>query len=128
MESQSHSERITDLMARLDEATTRFVARIERAGPRAEVVTTGWTVAQIAMHVALVNDNFTSIFDGSNPAPQPPAATLLNAHGQPSPARFPRALTRPLVSSHRPGCRGVKRPAGSGECRAALGVHCRASA
>ena len=77
MESQSHSERITDLMARLDEATTRFVARIERAGPRAEVVTTGWTVAQIAMHVALVNDNFASIFDGSNPAPQPPAADFV---------------------------------------------------
>ena len=69
--SMSHTERITDLLARLDEATTRFVSRLERAGPRAEIATTGWSAAQIGAHVALVNDNFTSVFDGSNPAPQP---------------------------------------------------------
>jgi hypothetical protein len=72
MERQSHTQRISDLLARLDEATTRFVARLERAGAQAEATTTGWTVAQIAAHVALVNDNFTSVFDGSNPALQPP--------------------------------------------------------
>lgn len=71
MERQSHAQRINDLLTRLDEATTRFVSRLEHAGARAEVASTGWTVAQIGAHVALVNDNFTSVFDGSNPALQP---------------------------------------------------------
>jgi len=73
----SHTERIADLVARFDEATSRFVARLERAGAQAEVAASGWTVAQIGAHVALVNDNFTSVFDGSNPALMPPPADFV---------------------------------------------------
>jgi hypothetical protein len=70
--ASSHAERIASLVSRLDEATTRFVARLERAGTRAEQPRDGWSAAQIAAHVALVNDNFASLFDGRNPAPVPP--------------------------------------------------------
>jgi hypothetical protein len=69
----SHTQRVNDLLARLDEATSRFVARLERAGPQGEVATTGWTAAQVGAHIALVNDNFTSVFDGCNPALRPPS-------------------------------------------------------
>lgn len=73
MDSQmSHTQRVNDLLTRLDEATSRFVSRLERAGPQGEQATTGWTAAQVGAHVALVNDNFTSVFDGSNPALTPP--------------------------------------------------------
>ncbi len=72
MEPMSHAQRIADLVARLDEAAARFLARLEGAGGRAEAApATGWTVAQIGAHVALVNDNFTSVIDGSNPAAVP---------------------------------------------------------
>ena len=67
----SHDARITDLVSRLDEAADRLATRLERAGPRAAQATEGWTAAQIGVHVALVNDNFTGVFDGSNPAPAP---------------------------------------------------------
>ena len=67
-----HAERISTLVARLDEAADRLATRLERAGARAEQAATGWTPAQLGAHVAMVNDNFTSVFDGTNPAPAPP--------------------------------------------------------
>ena len=67
----SHSERIADLLARLDEAANRFAGRLERAGARADRAETGWSAAQVGAHVALVNDNFTSVIDGTNPVATP---------------------------------------------------------
>jgi hypothetical protein len=60
-------------LTRLDEATARFTSRLERAGARAEQAETGWTPAQIAAHVSLVNDNFASVIDGTAAVAAPPA-------------------------------------------------------
>lgn len=94
----SHSERVADLLTRLDEATARFTSRLERAGARAEQAETGWTPAQIAAHVSLVNDNFTSVIDGTAAVAAPPPESFTErawsdvATGIPtrfqSPARF----------------------------------------
>jgi hypothetical protein len=68
----SHTARLTDLLARLEETTERLAARIERAGPRAEEAPSGWTPAQIAAHVAMVNDSLASVVDGSVDGAAPP--------------------------------------------------------
>jgi len=72
MSEQAHSARIADLLGRLKATTDRFVARLEHAGPRAEQAAAGWTPAQIAVHVAMVNDNLASVIDGSLPGAAPP--------------------------------------------------------
>ena len=74
MNAATHQQRIDDLLGRLSETTTRFGARLESAGPRAELAENGWTPAQIAVHVAMVNENLASVIDGSLPGATPPAA------------------------------------------------------
>lgn len=74
MENRAHGERIAELVRRLDEAAERLATRLENAGPKAEHASTGWSPAQVGVHVALVNDNFTSVFDGTNPAVGPAPA------------------------------------------------------
>ena len=39
--------------------------RLAEAGPRAEQESTGWTVAQIAVHVAMVNDSLSAVIEGT---------------------------------------------------------------
>ena len=68
-----HAARVADILSRLDETSQRFVARLERAGPRGQQASEGWTAAQIGMHVGLVNDSFASVIDGSGPGASPPA-------------------------------------------------------
>ena len=63
----THDARIQDLLTRLQATTDRFTTRLENAGPRAEQAPTGWTPAQIAVHVAMVNDNLAGVIDGSIP-------------------------------------------------------------
>jgi hypothetical protein len=77
MQSTSHTDRLTDLLSRLDETTTRLATRIERAGPRAEQASSGWTPAQIAAHVAMVNDSLASVVDGSGAGATPPASNFV---------------------------------------------------
>ena len=67
MSERDHSARIADVLGRLKETTDRFAARIEAAGPRAEQAASGWTPAQIAVHVAMVNDNLAGVIEGSLP-------------------------------------------------------------
>jgi hypothetical protein len=67
----AHAQRIADLVTRLDEAADRLATRLERAGANAERTDSGWTPAQIGAHVALVNDSFTTVVDGSAPAAEP---------------------------------------------------------
>ncbi|MGH9176522.1 MAG: DinB family protein [Vicinamibacterales bacterium] len=93
--SMSHTQRTDDLLARLDEATRRFVSRLERAGPLAEAATTGWTAAQVGAHVALVNDNFTTVFDGSNPALRPPLEEFVERPWSAVAAAIPERLEAP---------------------------------
>ncbi len=71
LDPTSHSERIGDLLGRLNETTTRLASRLERAGARAERATMGWTPAQVGAHVALVNESLASIIDGSAPGACP---------------------------------------------------------
>jgi hypothetical protein len=74
MDQTAHHNRITDLLSRLQETADRFTARIEAAGTRAEQAASGWTPAQIAVHVALVNRNLAGVIDGSIATAAPPAA------------------------------------------------------
>jgi len=74
MVSQSaHAARVADQIARLDQTTGRFVARLARAGDRGQQAASGWTPAQIAEHVAMVNAAFAAMLDGSAPGATPPA-------------------------------------------------------
>jgi uncharacterized damage-inducible protein DinB len=69
--SGAYSQRIADLVVRLDEAAERLATRLERAGSQAEHAASGWTAAQVGAHVALVNDSFSKLVDGSVPAAKP---------------------------------------------------------
>ena len=65
MTDATHHERVTELLGRLRETTSRFTERLKSAGDRAEQATTGWTPAQVAVHVAMVNENLASVIDGT---------------------------------------------------------------
>ena len=73
MDDGSHGARIADLLTRLNETRTRFSTRLSAAGSRAERAAHGWTPAQIAVHVALVNHNLASVIEGSVDAAKAPA-------------------------------------------------------
>lgn len=65
MSQTPHHARIEEIVGRLRETTGRFGARLAQAGPRAEQAATGWSVAQVAVHVAMVNDNLSAVIEGS---------------------------------------------------------------
>jgi hypothetical protein len=72
---EAHEIRTTRMMRQFDEAIARFSARLEAAGASAERPReAGWTVAQIAWHVAKVNDSFAGLMtgriSGAEPAPE----------------------------------------------------------
>ena len=73
MAELTHDARIADLLTRLQETSDRFCARLEAAGPRAEQAASGWTPAQIAVHVAMVNHSIAGVIAGSTPGAAPPA-------------------------------------------------------
>lgn len=62
----NHDERVTQIAGRFDEAMSRLVARIERAGDAAvrQPPDGGWSAAQIAWHVATVNNVFADLMSG----------------------------------------------------------------
>jgi DinB superfamily len=67
-----HTERVAHLASAFDEAIGRLIARVERAGEQASnsPAAGGWSVSQIAWHVATVNDSFASIMaDGRGTVP-----------------------------------------------------------
>jgi hypothetical protein len=59
----NHAERVARIGAGFDEAMARLLARVERAGDAATKPPPdgGWSAAQIAWHVAAVNDAFANI-------------------------------------------------------------------
>lgn len=65
MSQTPHHTRIEEIVGRLRETAGRFGARLAQAGPRAEQAATGWSVAQVAVHVAMVNDNLSAVIEGS---------------------------------------------------------------
>lgn len=70
----THADRINTIVAGFEEAMSRLQARLTGAaaadaeGPRADG---GWSAAQIAWHVAAVNESFASLIDGRRPVAQP---------------------------------------------------------
>jgi hypothetical protein len=72
MHDHTHEARINDVLSRLQETASRFAARLQAAGARAEHAAGGWTPAQIAAHVAMVNENLASVIDGTVGAASPP--------------------------------------------------------
>ncbi|MGQ0735873.1 MAG: DinB family protein [Acidobacteriota bacterium] len=66
-----HESRIAAIRARLDETCSRVIARLETAASH-RPAPGAWSAAQIAAHVAMVNDNLASAIDGSSPAAAPP--------------------------------------------------------
>jgi hypothetical protein len=67
-----HKERVARLSSGWAEASGRFIARIESAGDAAAKGSPagGWNAAQIAWHVAVVNDRFAKIIgEGLGAAP-----------------------------------------------------------
>lgn len=69
-----HAARIGAIVQAFEEAMARFRSRLSSADSAAaerQPAGGGWTPAQVAMHVAMVNASFGSIVDGSRPAAQP---------------------------------------------------------
>jgi uncharacterized damage-inducible protein DinB len=70
----THDQRIADLTSRFDSAMARFTARVSGATAEAAErapATGGWSVAQIAWHVGVINDAFCGLVDGSAPNVKP---------------------------------------------------------
>jgi hypothetical protein len=63
MSANHHGERVAGLGAAFDEAIGRFITRLERAGAAAAAAPPdgGWSAAQVAWHVALVNESFARL-------------------------------------------------------------------
>jgi hypothetical protein len=69
---EAHDERRARLLRQFSEASSRFVARLEAAGAEAERPReNGWNVAQIAWHVAAVNEAFAGLMSGRLPGAEP---------------------------------------------------------
>lgn len=76
----THTDRINAIVSRFGEAMARFEARLtgaEAADAERPRAGGGWSAAQIAWHVAAVNESFASLLDGSRPVAQPPAADFV---------------------------------------------------
>jgi hypothetical protein len=69
----THRARVDEIIGRLRDTTGRFRTRLAQAGPRAEQAATGWSVAQVAVHVAMVNDSLSGVIEGSVEGAAPPA-------------------------------------------------------
>ena len=72
----THDERIAAIVAAFEMAMARLIARIESTPDDiAERVPAdgGWSAAGIAWHVAVSNEQFAGLIDGSVPGARPPA-------------------------------------------------------
>lgn len=72
--NETHAARIDRMQRQFDEAMSRFLARLDRVGPEGEQPRAdGWNAAQIAWHVAKVNESFAGLIDGKLPGAEPAA-------------------------------------------------------
>jgi hypothetical protein len=76
----THTDRISAIVSSFEEAMARFQSRLAGASsqdaerPRADG---GWSAAQVAWHVAAVNEAFAGLIDGSRPMAQPAPADFV---------------------------------------------------
>jgi uncharacterized damage-inducible protein DinB len=92
-----HDERIAATVAAFEAAMDRFVARIEQTPD--EVAERhpgeGWTVAGITWHVAVTNEAFAGLVDGSIPLAKAPAADFAETPFLEITAQVPDQLEAP---------------------------------
>ncbi len=70
----THAERISTLTDAFNESMTRFLARLDTATPEQLIATPadgGWSPAQVAWHVGVINEAFAGLIDGSIPNARP---------------------------------------------------------
>jgi len=71
----THTDRVAHTLAAFESVMDRLLARLESAS-EAEAVRTppggGWSLAGITWHVAVANEGFTSLVDGSRPLAREP--------------------------------------------------------
>lgn len=66
----THSERISELTAGFNESMARFLARLDAASAddlMRKPDDGGWSGAQVAWHVGIINEAFAGLIDGSVP-------------------------------------------------------------
>ncbi len=66
----THTERIAELTATFNASMARFLSRLDGATPEQLTRTPddgGWSAAQVAWHVGVINDAFAGLIDGSVP-------------------------------------------------------------
>jgi hypothetical protein len=99
-----HLDRVSRLSGAFDEAIGRLIARVEGAGARGSATPAegGWSVAQIAWHVAAVNESFAAIM-GEGRGTLPAAPGFVERHwpdivaGLPPRLEAPRSLRPPDI-------------------------------
>jgi len=70
----THAERIDALSSAFTESMTRLLARLDGASPTALMAKPpegGWSSAEIAWHVGVINVAFAGLIDGSIPNARP---------------------------------------------------------
>jgi hypothetical protein len=118
--TDSHAVRVAHLAGAFDEAVGRLIARVERAGARASAAPAegGWTAAQIAWHVAAVNESFAAIMaDGRGVVPAAPGFVERDwrdiVAGMPARREAPRSMRPPDVVDPQEALRRLRDSAGS---------------
>jgi len=122
-----HGDRIADLTTRFDEAMARLTARVSGAHTQAverAPAGGGWSVAQVAWHVGVINDAFAGLIDGSidRPRPAPEGFTETPWHEitrkVPEKLEAPERFQPPAVVTHAQA--NAKLAASANRMRAAL--------
>jgi hypothetical protein len=92
--AEPHGDRIARITTGFDRAMERFLERLSRAGARGEAAPGEgqWSAAQIAWHVALVNETFAGLIAGSVKGPAPAAADFVEADWESVRSRVPPKL------------------------------------
>ena len=135
----THSARIAELTTSFNESMTRFLSRLDAASSaqlEATPAAGGWTGAQVAWHVGIINEAFAGLIDGSipnaRPAPEGFTETPWSAIAEQVPAKLdaperfhpPASVTRDdaLAKVRASQQRMVDALAGLDESRAGLTV------
>jgi hypothetical protein len=94
----THTDRVAHTLAAFESVMDRFLTRLESV-PEADAVRSpeggGWSVAGIAWHVAVANEGFTSLVDGTRPLARAPQSDFVETPFSEILARVPDQLEAP---------------------------------